>query len=66
MSKANQLKKQLEIYEKRFQTVAQTATDAIIIANPDSGIIFFNKKAQEIFQYSEEEIKGKRSYNFNA
>ncbi|HXA02556.1 MAG TPA: PAS domain S-box protein [Cytophagaceae bacterium] len=59
MSKANQLQKQLEISEKRFQTVAQTATDAIVIANHLSGIIFFNKKAQEIFQYTEEEIIGK-------
>jgi PAS domain S-box-containing protein len=58
MNKANQLKKQLEISEKRFQTVAQTATDAIIIADQNSKIIFFNKKAQEIFQYTEEEIIG--------
>jgi PAS domain S-box-containing protein len=59
MNKEDQLKKQLEILRKGFLTVAQTATDAIIIADHEGKIIFFNKKSQEIFQYTEEDVIGR-------
>ncbi|HEX8547384.1 MAG TPA: PAS domain S-box protein [Cytophagaceae bacterium] len=55
----NQFKNKLEVFEKKFYTVAQTATDAIIIINEGNEIIFFNKSAERIFGYEESELEGK-------
>jgi PAS domain S-box-containing protein len=46
--------------ETIFQAVAKTATDSIIIADQDSTIVFINKKAQETFGYTEEEMLGQK------
>jgi PAS domain S-box-containing protein len=48
--------KQVEVSEKILASIAQTATDAIIIADADSTIIFCNKKATDIFGYSWQEM----------
>jgi len=45
--------------EERFRSVAQSAYDAIIIANGSSQIISWNKGAQGIFGYALEEVVGK-------
>jgi len=45
--------------EERFRSVAQLAVDAIVIANSEGKIIFWNEAAQSIFGYSEDEIIGK-------
>lgn len=45
--------------EERFRSVAQTASDAIISANNDGHIIFWNRGAQVMFGYGEKEIMGK-------
>ncbi len=45
--------------EKRFRSVAQSATDAIISADSADNIISWNKGAQTIFGYPEEEALGK-------
>jgi len=45
--------------EEKFRTVAQTAADSIILADSNGKIIFWNKSAQNIFGYAEEEILGK-------
>ncbi len=44
--------------ERRFRSVIQTATDAIILADGSGNIIAWNKAAQVIFGYSEEEVLG--------
>jgi two-component system, sensor histidine kinase len=54
-----ELKKKLEMSEMRFQAVAQTAINSIIITDENNSIIFFNKTAQKTFGYLEEEILGK-------
>lgn len=41
-----------------FEAIARTATDAIVISDEKSVIIFVNKKACEIFGYAEESLKG--------
>ena len=46
--------------EERFRSVAQSATDAIIVANSKGNIIVWNKAAQAIFGYDDEEALGKR------
>ena len=42
-----------------FRTVAQSAIDAIILADGDGKIVIWNKSAHTIFGYSEEEVLGK-------
>ena len=45
--------------EEKFRTIAETAADAIILADSDGNIIFWNKSAERIFGYSEDETMGK-------
>jgi diguanylate cyclase (GGDEF)-like protein/PAS domain S-box-containing protein len=45
--------------EEKFRNIAQTAVDAIILADRNGNIIFWNKSAQRIFGYEEGEILGK-------
>ncbi len=45
--------------EERFRSVAQSAPDAILIANGSGQIISWNKGAQGIFGYAPEEVMGK-------
>ncbi len=44
--------------ELRFRSVVQSATDAIILSDESGKILFWNKGAESIFGYSEEEIIG--------
>lgn len=45
--------------EEHFRAVAQTATDAIISANGDGSIIFWNTRASSLFGYAAEEVIGR-------
>lgn len=45
--------------EEQFRSVAQSANDAIISADSRGKIIFWNKGAEIIFDYKEEEVLGK-------
>ncbi len=49
----------LERSEKRFRSVVQAASDAIISTDSSGNIISWNRGAQAIFGYSEEEVLGK-------
>lgn len=53
------LEEKLRESEERFRSVAQSAPDAIIIANDSGQIISWNKGAQGIFGYALEEVVGK-------
>jgi PAS domain S-box-containing protein len=44
--------------ERRFRSVVQTATDAIVLADGSGNIIAWNRAAQIIFGYREEEVLG--------
>ncbi len=44
--------------EEKFRNMAETAADAFILADGKGNIIFWNKSAQRIFGYTEEEIIG--------
>jgi diguanylate cyclase (GGDEF)-like protein/PAS domain S-box-containing protein len=52
-------RREIEENEGRFRTVAQTAVDAIILADVHGNVIFWNESARRIFGYTEEEIAGK-------
>lgn len=45
--------------EMRFRSLAQSAIDAIVSINSEDKIIFWNKGAETIFGYSEEEVIGR-------
>ena len=45
--------------EERFQSVVQTATDAIILWDEHGTILFWNKGAHSMFGYTAEEIVGR-------
>jgi diguanylate cyclase (GGDEF)-like protein/PAS domain S-box-containing protein len=49
---------QLRNSESRFRSVAETATDAVILADNQGNIIFWNTAAQRIFGYEEREVIG--------
>jgi len=48
--------RRLKASEKKFRTILDTATDAIISINSDHKIILFNNAAERIFGYSREEM----------
>ena len=51
----------LQESEKRFRSLAQTATEAIIIINSKGDIIFWNKSAERIYGYTEKEVLHKNN-----
>ena len=48
----------LQASEMRFRSVAQSATDAIILADSGGRIFFWNHAAHNVFGYTEEEVLG--------
>ena len=49
--------------EDKFRSISQSATDAIVSADQNGNIIFWNNSAKNIFGFSEEEIIGKSVEN---
>lgn len=45
--------------EERFRSVVQSTSDAIILADGNGRIVFWNKGAQRMFSYTEDEVMGK-------
>jgi PAS domain S-box-containing protein len=58
MDQINQLKNRLEFNEARFEAIAQTASDSIVISDENSIIVFANRKTYEIFGYAEGTLVG--------
>jgi len=58
-ARLKQKEKDLQENEDKFRTIAQTAIDAIILADVHGNIIFWNESARRIFGYTENEISGK-------
>ncbi len=56
---SSELTQKLTASEERFQSVVQTATDAIIFWDEHGTILFWNKGAHTMFGYAAEEIVGK-------
>ncbi len=45
--------------EARFRSVFESATDAIVLADPEGRIISWNRAARDIFGYMEDEVLGR-------
>lgn len=58
MDQINQLKNKIEFNEARFEAIAQTASDSIIISDENSKIVFANRKAYETFGYPKGSLIG--------
>ena len=59
ITRRKQAEEALRESEEKFRNIAQTAVDAFILADRNGNIIFWNRSAQKIFGYAEEEILGK-------
>jgi len=53
----------LEDSEKRFRSVAQTASDAIISIDNQGNVVLWNKAAEKVFGFKADEIMGKPLIN---
>ncbi|MEW8015529.1 MAG: diguanylate cyclase [Candidatus Sedimenticola endophacoides] len=58
ITKKVELERQLKITSSRFASVVEAAYDCIITINQRERIVLFNKAAQELFGYHEEEVLG--------
>ena len=58
MTPANRYKNKIKFHEARFEAIAQTASDSIIISDENSTIVFANKKTYEIFGFPEGSLIG--------
>ncbi len=54
--KKAKLEETLRESEEKFRSVVETATDAIITTDISGKVIFWNRAAEEIFEYKEDEI----------
>jgi PAS domain S-box-containing protein len=52
--------KALRESEERYRVVAETASDAIVVIDEDSRILFINSAAEKIFGYARAEMVGQR------
>ncbi|VVB90166.1 Methanogenesis regulatory histidine kinase FilI [uncultured archaeon] len=59
ITELHNLNKTLEQSEMKFRSVIQAANDAIISVDSDGNVISWNKRAETIFGYVEEEVLGK-------
>ncbi|MGB8217227.1 MAG: PAS domain S-box protein [Candidatus Methanoperedens sp.] len=59
ITELHNLNKTLEQSEMKFRSVVQAANDAIISSDSNGNIISWNKGAQTIFGYAEEEVLGR-------
>ena len=48
----------LEASEEKFRNLTETAGDAILSADSQGNIVYFNRAAERIFSYSADEIRG--------
>jgi PAS domain S-box-containing protein len=60
MDELQRQRDEMRVSELRFRSVFQSAADAIILADETGKIVGWNKGAEQIFGYCEEEILGSR------
>ena len=53
----------LRVSEEKFKKISEWANDAIIQMDNDGCIVFWNKAAQNIFGYTQDEVTGKDLHN---
>jgi diguanylate cyclase (GGDEF)-like protein/PAS domain S-box-containing protein len=63
LSKHYEVMEALRESEKKFRTVVTGALDAIVMIDAQGKVTFWNKAAERIFQYSENEMMGKNPHD---
>jgi diguanylate cyclase (GGDEF)-like protein/PAS domain S-box-containing protein len=63
ITESKQSERKLRDSELKFRSVAESATDAIVLTDGDDNIIFWNRSAERIFDYSAHEVLG-QSFSF--
>jgi PAS domain S-box-containing protein len=58
MTERKQFEDTLQASEERFRSLAETANDAIVSADRQGNIVYFNRAAERIFDYFSKEIIG--------
>ncbi len=58
MDQIKKLRNTIEFNEARFEAIAQTASDSIVISDENSIIVFANRKTYELFGYVEGSLIG--------
>ncbi len=58
--------KQLRSFERVFRCFAETSVDAIIVADDNGRIVFWNRGAEELFGYRSEEVLRKEPHSILA
>ena len=58
IASGRQVEEEISQSEKRFRSVAESANDAIVCADGEGNIVFWNQGAQAIFGYEENEVVG--------
>ncbi len=53
----------LRVSEEKFKKISEWANDAIIQMDSEGSIVFWNKAAQDIFGYTQDEVTGKDLHN---
>ncbi|MES4785654.1 MAG: hypothetical protein C4294_07350, partial [Nitrospiraceae bacterium] len=57
--KAETVESALMVSEDRFRSVVQAATDAIVLADGHGRIVLWNRAAERLFGYAEQEVMGR-------
>jgi len=63
LKKRKRMEEALKESEEQYRIIMETANDAIICIAPPGEIYLWNKKAEEIFGYSADEVLGKDLYD---
>ncbi len=61
ISRRQEAEKALRVSEARFRAIAESTPDAVITADSDNTIIYWNRGAEHVFGYGAEEITGKKA-----
>lgn len=57
---------EIRLSEEKFQKISNAAKDAIVLLDSDGNVSFWNAAAEELFQYSKEEIMGENFHQLIA
>ena len=63
ITQKKQAEAQLSELQSRFESIINSAMDAIITTDEDKNIILFNQAAEKMFGYTADEVLGKSIYN---
>lgn len=66
ISERNRLEETLRKNEIKLKTIFENANDEIIYMDLDGTILEVNKKVEDLFGYKQEEVVGKKYYEFDA